>query len=142
MSNEITKNSEIPAKRSETTETNIGTAQEYFTIGDLSREYNVTLRALRFYEDKGLLAPKREGTSRLYSRADRARLTLILKGKRFGFTLAEISAMVALHDGRDGGKLALTQDKVQRQIAALEKRRSEIDEAIAELRALLHGATA
>ena len=142
MSNELTKNYETPAKKSATLETNNGIPQDCFTIGDLSREYNVTLRALRFYEDKGLLAPKREGTSRLYSRADRTRLTLILKGKRFGFTLAEISAMVALHEGRDDGKLALTQDKVQRQITALEKRRSEIDEAIAELRALLHGATA
>lgn len=142
MSNEFTKNGETPARNAATLNTNNGASSEYFTIGDLSREYSVTLRALRFYEDKGLLAPKREGTSRLYSRTDRTRLTLILKGKRFGFTLSEISAMIALHEGRDGGKLALTQDKVQRQIGALERRRSEIDEAIAELRALLNNATA
>lgn len=142
MSNEFTKNSETPAKNAATLQANNGTNAEYFSIGDLSREYNVTLRALRFYEDKGLLAPKREGTSRLYSRADRIRLGLILKGKRFGFTLTEISAMIALHEGRDSGKLALTQEKVQRQITALEKRRSEIDEAIAELQALLGSASA
>lgn len=108
---------------------------EYFTIGDLSREFGVTLRALRFYEDKGLLSPKREGLTRLYSRTDRSRLVLILKGKRFGFTLAEIKTMIALHEGREeGGNLALSQDKVLQQIAVLEKQRHEIDEAIRELR--------
>jgi DNA-binding transcriptional MerR regulator len=95
----------------------------------------VTLRALRFYEDKGLLSPKREGLTRLYSRTDRSRLVLILKGKRFGFTLAEIKTMIALHEGREeGGNLALSQDKVLQQIAVLEKQRHEIDEAIRELR--------
>lgn len=109
---------------------------EYFTIGDLSREFGVTLRALRFYEDKGLLSPKREGLTRLYSRTDRSRLVLILKGKRFGFTLAEIKTMIALHEGREeGGNLALSPDKVLQQIAVLEKQRQEIDEAIGELRA-------
>ncbi|WP_055038345.1 MerR family transcriptional regulator [Blastochloris viridis] len=111
---------------------------EYFTIGDLSREFGVTLRALRFYEDKGLLSPKREGLTRLYSRTDRNRLVLILKGKRFGFTLTEIKAMVAAHEGRDEGEnLALSQDKVLQQIAVLEKQRQEIDDAIAELRSNL-----
>lgn len=108
---------------------------EYFTIGDLSREFGVTLRALRFYEDKGLLSPRREGLTRLYSRTDRSRLILILKGKRFGFTLAEIKTMIALHEGREEGEsLALSQDKVLQQIAVLEKQRQEIDEAISELR--------
>src|SRR5438045_9614518 len=61
-----------------------------FTIGELSREFGVTLRALRFYENKGLISPQREGLSRLYSKGDRTRLALILKGKKLGFTLAEI----------------------------------------------------
>ena len=112
-----------------------GSRAEYFTIGDLSREFGVTLRALRFYEDKGLLSPKREGLTRLYTRTDRSRLILILKGKRFGFTLAEIKTMIALHEGREEGEnLALSQDKILQQIAVLEKQRQEIDEAIGELR--------
>ena len=74
-----------------------------YTIGDLAREFDVTLRALRFYEDKGLLSPRREGLARLYSAADRVRLQLILKGKRLGFTLAEISEMVEAHERNDAG---------------------------------------
>jgi DNA-binding transcriptional MerR regulator len=123
------------SERTAGADTAIASRSEYFTIGDLSREFGVTLRALRFYEDKGLLSPKREGLTRLYSRTDRSRLVLILKGKRFGFTLAEIKTMIALHEGREEGEnLALSQDKVLQQIAVLEKQRQEIDEAISELR--------
>ncbi|MFD2032249.1 MerR family transcriptional regulator [Ancylobacter dichloromethanicus] len=86
---------------------------DFFTIGDLAREFGVTLRALRFYEDKGLLAPRREGLTRLYSPAERSRLAIILKGKKLGFTLAEIKAMVALREGgaMPAGGLALTKEK-------------------------------
>lgn len=66
----------------------------YWTIGELSREFGATARALRFYEDKGLLSPAREGLNRHYSARDRARLQLILRGKRVGFTLAEIREMI------------------------------------------------
>src|SRR6476619_1475956 len=69
--------------------------EEIYTIGDLSREFGVTLRALRFYEDKGLLSPAREGMTRLYSAQDREHLKLILKGKRLGFTLVEIDEALA-----------------------------------------------
>ena len=65
------------------------------TIGDIARMYNVSLRTLRFYEDKGLLQPRRQGTARFYSARDRIRLELILKGKRLGFTLAEIFQLIA-----------------------------------------------
>src|SRR5690349_16348535 len=77
-------------------------AKTIFTIGDLAREFGVTLRALRFYEDKGLLTPQREGLNRLYSRRDRARLKLILMGKRVGFSLVEIKEMLDLYDLKDG----------------------------------------
>lgn len=106
-----------------------------FTIGDLSREFAVTLRALRFYEDKGLLTPRRDGMTRLYSEADRRRLEVILKGKHLGFTLAEIRALVAAHDGQEAG-LSLSRDRCLSQLAQLERQRSEIDAAIVELRSM------
>ncbi|MBV8840465.1 MAG: MerR family transcriptional regulator, partial [Alphaproteobacteria bacterium] len=67
-----------------------GVSKVEFTIGELSREFGVTLRALRFYENKGLITPQRDGLNRLYSQGDRTRLALILKGKKLGFTLGEI----------------------------------------------------
>ncbi len=109
-------------------------ANDVYTIGDLSREFGVTLRALRFYEDKGLLSPRREGLARLYSPADRERLTVILKGKRLGFTLAEIRSLVAAHEGQAGRDLALTRDRCLAQLTQLERQRTEIEAAIAELR--------
>ncbi|MDQ0349461.1 MerR family transcriptional regulator [Ancylobacter vacuolatus] len=111
----------------------------FFTIGDLAREFGVTLRALRFYEDKGLLAPRREGLTRLYSAAERSRLAIILKGKKLGFTLAEIKAMVALREGSavPAGGLALTAEKCVEQLALLEQQKVEIEEAIGELRQMV-----
>ncbi|WP_436642509.1 MerR family transcriptional regulator [Microbaculum sp. FT89] len=107
-----------------------------FTIGDLSREFGVTLRAIRFYEDKGLLNPRRQGMTRLYSRRDRARLKLILLGKRVGFSLVEIGEMLDLYDLKDGQttqmKVALT--KFDEQIAYLEAQRAEIDQALGDLK--------
>lgn len=112
---------------------------QIFTIGDLAREFGVTLRALRFYEDKGLLEPRREGLTRLYSAAERARLAIILKGKKLGFTLAEIKSMVALREGGPvpAGGLALTPEKCIEQVSLLERQRADIDEAIAELRQMI-----
>lgn len=106
-----------------------------FTIGDLSREFGITLRALRFYEDKGLIAPRRDGMTRLYSEADRKRLAVILKGKHLGFTLSEIRALVAAHEGQEAG-LSLSRDRCLAQIAQLERQRSEIDNALDELKAM------
>lgn len=115
-------------------------AAAVFTIGDLSREFGITLRALRFYEDKGLLSPRRDGMTRLYSEADRRRLAVILKGKHLGFTLTEIRALVAAHDagkanGEDAG-LSLSRDRCLSQLAQLERQRTEIDAAIAELKSM------
>lgn len=113
------------------------TGPAVYTIGDLAREFDVTLRALRFYEDKGLLSPRRDGLARLYSPNDRIRLQLILKGKRLGFTLAEISEMIEAHERQDGGaeqQLKLSREKCLEQIAHLEQQKREIEEAIIELR--------
>jgi len=109
-------------------------ASGLLTIGDLAREFGVTLRALRFYEDKGLLNPMRDGLTRLYSARDREHLKLILKGKRLGFTLVEIADMIATQSDGQDPRLAMSVETVKEQIAHLERQRIEIDEALAELR--------
>ena len=106
-----------------------------WTIRQLCREFEVTPRALRFYEDKGLLAPRRQGLNRLYSRRDRARLRLVLMGKRLGFSLVEIREILDLYDTR-GGKLkqlrvALT--KFDSQLEHLEQQKRDVERAIEEL---------
>ena len=108
---------------------------ETYAIGDLSREFDVTLRALRFYEDKGLLHPRRRGRSRIYSRRDRARLKLILMGKRIGFSLREIREILDLYDLKGGevGQLRIAADRFQSQIQSLKAQRAEIDAAIGDL---------
>ena len=108
----------------------------WYAIGDLAREFDVTLRTLRFYEDKGLIHPRREGINRLYSRRDRARLKLVLMGKRVGFSLAEIREMLDLYDLRDGhtAQLQLALRKFNEQVALLEAQRQDIDQAIDELK--------
>jgi DNA-binding transcriptional MerR regulator len=105
-----------------------------FTIGELAKEFGVTLRALRFYENKGLIAPRRQGLSRFYSQADRDRLALILKGKKLGFTLSEIRQMVSAEQGQDSKALKLSQEKCLEQIALLERQQADIEEGLAELR--------
>jgi len=105
-----------------------------FTIGELSREFGVTLRALRFYENKGLISPHRDGLSRLYSEGDRNRLALILKGKKLGFTLGEIRQMIAMEEGEvDPDTLALSREKCLEQIELLERQKAEIEEGLREL---------
>jgi len=106
-----------------------------FTIGDLAREFGVSLRTLRFYEDKDLLHPKRQGSSRLYSRRDRARLKLVLMGKRVGFSLTEIKEMLDLYDLKDGQvtQLRVALARFTDQIAALTAQKAEIAQAIDEL---------
>ena len=105
-----------------------------FTIGELSREFGVTLRALRFYENKGLISPHREGLSRLYSQGDRTRLALILKGKKLGFTLGEIRQMIAAEEGdADAKTLSLSREKCLEQIQLLKKQKAEIEDGLNEL---------
>jgi DNA-binding transcriptional MerR regulator len=116
-----------------TAETHGSVADDYkvYSIGDLAREFDVTLRTLRFYEDRGLLKPRRHGMTRLYDAKDRARLATILKGKQLGFTLTEISAMI---DAQEGSGLNMSLSQIDEQIELLERQKSEIDEAIKELR--------
>jgi DNA-binding transcriptional MerR regulator len=114
-----------------------GEGAKVYTIGDLAREFGVTLRTLRFYEDRGLLSPRRDGTARIYDARDRERLSVILKGKQLGFTLTEIRAMVAEERSGNGPamNLKLSLEQVEDQIRHLEQQKSEIEEALAELKA-------
>ena len=107
----------------------------FYTIGDLAKEFGVTLRTLRFYEDKNLLNPRREGMSRVYSRRDRARLKLVLMGKKVGFSLTEIKDMLDLYDLRDGQvtQLRVALDRFTQQINVLRQQRADVDQAIADL---------
>ncbi|HLJ72619.1 MAG TPA: MerR family transcriptional regulator [Roseiarcus sp.] len=114
---------------------NGGTGEEA-TIGEVAREFAVSLRTLRFYEDRGLLQPRRQGASRLYNAADRRRLRIILKGKQLGFTLTEIRALIgAERDGEAEIEERLNAEQIADQLGHLERQRGEIDAAIARLRA-------
>ena len=106
-----------------------------FTIRQLCLEFKCTPRALRFYEDKGLLTPARDGMNRVYSYKDRARLVLILRGKRVGLALSEIGEILDLYEVGDGGAAqnAKSLAKFRERIVALEAQRREIDGAIEEL---------
>jgi DNA-binding transcriptional MerR regulator len=105
-----------------------------FTIGELARESGVTLRALRFYQSKGLLAPQRDGSARVYSHEDRDCLALILQGKRLGFTLTEIREMLAARARGCTKRLPINRRMCVEQINMLERQRRDIDRALTELR--------
>jgi DNA-binding transcriptional MerR regulator len=106
-----------------------------WTIGDLAKAFGVTARALRFYEDKGLLSPQRDMLNRVYSARDRARLQLILRGKRVGFSLSEIRDMLDLYDLGDGQRAQMQRslEMFERKRVELARQREDLDEAIAEL---------
>jgi DNA-binding transcriptional MerR regulator len=111
------------------------TEQTEFTITELAEEFGLTHRALRFYDTRGLLSPQREGRRRVFSRADRDRLALILKGKKLGFTLTEISQMIEAQSGHASEHaLRLTAEKCLEQIAHFERQMREASEALSELR--------
>lgn len=112
-----------------------GPEQAVFTITDLAREFGVTPRTLRFYEDEGLIHPKRRGTTRLYSRADRARLAWILRGRSVGFSLADIRDLLDMYAPGPARRIQIeaTLAKSRERIAALAGQRAAIDATIAEL---------
>ncbi|MBU9698034.1 MerR family DNA-binding transcriptional regulator [Rhodobacteraceae bacterium HSP-20] len=110
---------------------------DHLTIRQMCDAFDVTPRTLRFYEAKELLSPLRRGTARFYTYRDRARLKLILRGKRFGFSLEDIRQLLDMYD-RDGGQqeaqLRRTYDLARDRLAQMERQRAELDEAIADLK--------
>ncbi|HKH95399.1 MAG TPA: MerR family transcriptional regulator [Beijerinckiaceae bacterium] len=132
MTNDNDRESSSVASSSRQTEAK---APNTYLIGDLAREFGVSLRTLRFYESRGMLSPRRDGTARLYDERDRERLAAILDGKRLGFTLTEIRDM--LEDKRRDGtkaKLALSLPEIEDQIEHLEAQKAQIEDALRELR--------
>lgn len=112
---------------------------ELFGITELCREFGITLRALRFYEDKGLLSPRRINGARVYTRRDRARLALILRAKAIGSPLSEIKHYLDLYGVQGEGRsqqLSYVIDRTDTAIAELETKRAQIDETLAELRVI------
>ena len=109
---------------------------ETMTIREMCNSFGVTPRTLRFYEQKELLFPIREGTRRLFTRRDRARLTLILRGKRFGFALEDIRQLLDMYDrdGRQEAQLSRTCEIARDRLTVMERQRADLDDVIAELK--------
>jgi len=107
-----------------------------FTIRQLTKEFGVTARALRFYEEENLIAPARRGQTRLYSARDRARIALILRGRRVGFSLAELRELLDLYEGPGGSAAQMVEArrKFQERIAVLERQKLDIEQSLLELR--------
>lgn len=111
--------------------------EEVYGIGELARELGTTTRAIRFYETKGLLDPKRVGTTRVYGRRERARLQLILRGKKLGLTLREMKQYLDMYGERGEGRVKQLEMVVERtgeMIAELEDKKAHIEQTLAELR--------
>jgi DNA-binding transcriptional MerR regulator len=109
-------------------------SRDLFSIADLASEFGISTRAIRFYETKGLIAPERVGATRIFRRRDRARLILILRGKRLGFSLRDISDYLSLYDANRTQQVHLLAEKVDERIALLERQRDDLDTTIGELR--------
>jgi DNA-binding transcriptional MerR regulator len=103
-----------------------------FTIGELAREFGLTTRAIRFYEDCGLLAPERTGRNRVYTVRDRARLTLTLRGKRLGLKLAEVKELIDMYDTRRD-----TEPQLRRFLDVLQRHRTQLEERLGDLKSTL-----
>ncbi|MBJ6988722.1 MerR family transcriptional regulator [Devosia sp. MC521] len=108
--------------------------KDLFAIADLAKEFGISTRAIRFYETKGLLNPERVGATRVFRRRDRARLILILRGKRLGFSLRDISDYLSLYEANRSQQVNLLAEKVDERIALLERQRDDLETTIRELR--------
>jgi DNA-binding transcriptional MerR regulator len=110
--------------------------QELYTVNQLAAELGVTARAIRFYEAKGLIAPRRAGTTRVFDRRDRARLMLVLRGKRLGFSLAEIREFLDLYDTdrSQAAQVRLLLARTRARVAELEAQRRDLEQTLVELR--------
>jgi DNA-binding transcriptional MerR regulator len=108
--------------------------RDLFAIADLAKEFGISTRAIRFYESKGLLSPDRVGATRIFRRRDRARLILILRGKRLGFSLRDISDYLSLYDANRSQQVHLLIGKVDERLASLESQRDDLETTINELR--------
>jgi DNA-binding transcriptional MerR regulator len=106
-----------------------------YSVSELAQEFSLTPQALRFYEEKGLLKPARSGRSRVYTYREQARLVLILRLRRVGFTLEDIAEYLGLY-GRGGGQIVYGLEKIRARVADLVRMRSEIDTTIAELQGM------
>ncbi|MDX1576652.1 MAG: MerR family DNA-binding transcriptional regulator [Kiloniellales bacterium] len=113
---------------------------ELYSVTELANDLGVTPRTLRFYEDKGLIAPQRAGNARVYTRRDRGRLMLILRGKRLGFTLSEVREWLDLYevDADQLAQMTHLKDKIRKRIGALEQQRDDLDATLGELREILY----
>jgi DNA-binding transcriptional MerR regulator len=111
------------------------TGQQTWTITDLAQEFGITLRAIRHYEDEGLISPERRGTSRVFHPRDRIRLQLILRGRRLGFSLPEIRTIVNMYDEQPGesGQLHYLLEQIEVRRDELQRLRRDIDETMLEL---------
>lgn len=109
--------------------------RDLFAIADLAREFGISTRAIRFYEAKGLLSPERVGGTRVFRRRDRARLALILRGKRLGFSLRDISDYLSLYDAHSHtAQVTLLIEMVDQRLALLERQMTDLQTTVAELR--------
>lgn len=116
--------------------------RDLFAIADLAKEFGISTRAIRFYEAKGLLHPERVGSTRVFRRRDRARLILILRGKRLGFSLRDISEYLSLYDAdSQSAQVQLLAEKVDERLARLERQMTDLQTTIAELREIRRLAT-
>jgi DNA-binding transcriptional MerR regulator len=108
---------------------------ETWTITELAEEFDLTLRTIRFYEDRGLITPERRGTARVFHLRDRVRLALVLRGKRLGFSLEEIAHIIDMYDAEPGeaGQLRYLLQQIEQRRAELDLRRRDIEETLAEL---------
>lgn len=106
-----------------------------WTISELSREFDITPRTIRFYEDQGIVSPERDGRNRVYSSRDRTRLKLALRGKRLGLQLSEIRALIDMYDSPADNALQLRQylDVLATHRAALEQQRRDIEDTLSEI---------